>query len=198
MKAMKYIFLLSIILLQWESFANTTSITDNGKIATIQMPLTAKIGIEAIMRDNITVIPLSGLYEHIAWDAANRKFVDHDFLIRVQKSSAVQVLVEIINDQYTCSYNNPNWLLNLPQTIAKVNNGYNYTIKWSGGTQNMGISREAVIDDTSNWLTNYTTGEKYIDLTLKINFPDLTSHTILLDRGGICQGSVTILLSNKL
>ncbi len=198
MKPINYILLLSVIFWQQDSFANTTSITDNGKTATIQIPLTAKIGIDAIIRDNITVTPLSGLYEHIGWDAANRKFTDHNFLVRVQKSSAVPVLFEVINDQYTCSYNNPNWLLNLPQTIAEVNSGYKYTIRWAGGTQNMGINRTTTIDATSDWLTNYTTGDKYIDLTLQINFPDITSHSLLMDRGGICQGSVTMLISNKL
>lgn len=199
MKASKYIlFLLSIYLYTSHCQANTHVISDNGKTATLTLPLKAEISVDSIMRDEITVAPLSGLFEKVTWDKGSNKFRDHQFVLRVIKDTEVPLLFEIINDQYTCSYNNPDWTANLPDTIAVVNSEYSYGVAWSGGSQTMTASRSAVIDAPGAWRPEIGSINKFIDLTLMITFPDVSKHSLLMSKGGVCQGSITMLVSNKL
>lgn len=195
-KSVLYLFILYSI--PFLSFANNQVISDNGKTATLTLPLRATVSVDTIMRDEIMVTPLSGLFEKVSWDKLNRKFLDHHFLLRVSKDSVVPLLFEIINDQYTCSYNNPDWSTALPDTISVVNAGYTYGVAWSGGRQVMTSTRSAIIDDPNSWLTDAGNNDKFIDLTLIINFPDVSPYSSLMNKGGVCQGSITMLVSNKL
>ncbi|EHI5678525.1 hypothetical protein J9T78_004586 [Salmonella enterica] len=188
-----------VALSQQSAYAgNIYKISDNGKTATLTLPLKATISADSILRDSISVTPLSSLYEIIQWDAMNKRFKTHYFLVRVSKDSAVPVLFEIINDQYTCSYNNPDRMAPLPADIAVVNAGYQYSVSWAGKHADMGSGRTATVDDSSAWLPASNGTDKFIDLTLNITFPDMSLYTRLIQQGGICRGSVTMLLSNKL
>ncbi|WP_336285976.1 hypothetical protein [Citrobacter arsenatis] len=178
--------------------AGTSLITDNGKTATLTLPLKATISADSILRDSISVMPLSSLYEIVKWDGVNNRFKTHEFLVRVNKDSAVPILFEVINDQYTCSYNNPDRMNSLPADIAVVNSDYKYSVSWSGKNIDMGSGRTATVDDSNAWLPAISGTSKFIDLTLNITFPEMSSYIRLMTQGGICRGSVTMLLSNKL
>lgn len=187
-----------IFLCLHNAYASTVQISDNGKTATLTMPLKATITADSIIRDGIAVTPLSSLYEIVKWDQNSKRFKAHEFLVRVDKDSVVPVLFEIVNDQYTCSYNNPDRMNNLPIDIAVVNSDYRYNLSWSGGNIDMGKTRAATVDDKDAWLSSSSENKKFIDLTLHITFPDMSSYSQLINNGGICRGSVTMLLSNKL
>lgn len=196
------IFFLLLFLKTISVSANTVSITDNGKTATLTLPLKATISVDSIVREHVTVIPLSSLYEHVSWDNSVKKFRDHQFLVRVMKDTPSPLLYEIINDAYTCSFNNPNRLapVGLPPDIAVVNEGYSYSVTVPGGkSTDMGAARSSIIDDKGGWLPAQGNSDYFIDLTLNIKFPDIQSrHPLLIQRGGICRGSVTMLVSQKL
>lgn len=189
---------LSVICLQKVLAAGTSLITDNGRTATLTFPLKATITADSILRDTILVTPLSSLYEIVKWDPVNKRFKTHEFLVRVGKDSAVPILFEVINDQYTCSYNNPDRMNPLPADIAVVNSDYKYSVSWSGGRVDMGAGRTATVNDSNAWLPSINGTDRFLDLTLNITFPDMSSYTQLMSHGGVCRGSVTMLLSNKL
>lgn len=186
------------VVCQQHACASISQVTNSGKTATLTLPLKATISLDSIMRDSISVMPLSSLYEIVKWDPAGKIFKPHEFLIRVNKDQAVPVLFEIINDQYTCSYYNPVRIKNLPVDIGVVNSGYKYSLSWSGKNVDMGSGRSAIVDDNGAWLSAINGSDKFIDLALNITFPDLSSNAQLMSKGGICRGSVTMLLSNKL
>ncbi len=183
------------------AYANTVQVSENGKMATLTLPLKATISADTIIRDTVMVIPLSSVYEQVKWDKSRDKFVDHHFLVRVVKDEPSPLLYEIINDAYTCSYNNPDRLSTegiLPD-ISVVNNGYNYSISAEVlGTKAMDSGRSITVDVPAAWLPEQSTSQHFIDLTLNITFPDVSKYTELMNRGGICRGSVTMLVSKKL
>lgn len=182
-------------------YANTVKVSANGKMATLALPLKATISVDTIVRDTVTVIPLSSVYEQVKWDKSREKFIEHHFLVRVVKDEPSSLLYEIINDAYTCSYNNPDRLRpqGLPPDISVVNNGYNYSITAEVlGTKAMDSGRSITVDVPAAWLPVQSTSQHFIDLTLNITFPDVSKYTELMNRGGICRGSVTMLVSKKL
>lgn len=189
---------LSAICLQKVFAAGTSQITDNGRTATLTLPLKATITADNILRDTILVTPLSSLYEIVKWDPVNKRFNTHEFLFRVSKDSAVPVLFEILGDQYTCRINNPGGKEPQPADIAVINAGYKYSVSWSGKIRDMGSTRSVTVDDKSAWLTTVNGTDRFIDLTLNITFPDVSAYPMLMNMGGACRGSVTMLLSNKL
>ncbi|EBH8950665.1 hypothetical protein MVS59_004378 [Salmonella enterica] len=182
-------------------FANTVTITENGKTATLKLPLKAVISADSIVREHVTVIPLSSLYEHVSWDKSSNKFREHQFLVRVMKDAPSSLLFEIINDAYTCSYNNPDRLVTsgLPADISQVNKGYKYRVTVPGGRQiDLGGGRSTTISEQEEWLSAQGNNGYFIDLTLNITFPDVAVYPVLMNKGGICRGSVTMLISQKL
>ncbi|EDI1752821.1 hypothetical protein SIL91_005000 [Salmonella enterica] len=179
-------------------YANTVAISENGKVATLTLPLKAAISDNDIIRNAVRVIPLSSVYEHIKWDKAARKLPDHHFLLRVVHDKVSALNYEIINDAYTCSYNNLNRLEALPQGISVVNDGYSYSITAGTNTQDLGSGRSATINETSAWLPAQGTADYFIDLMLNITFPDISKHEELMSKGGFCRGSVTMLVSTAL
>lgn len=192
------LLLLPILSTYNTTFANSFVISDNGKKATLTLPLKAQITADTVMREEISVMPLSPMYDNAIWDKTARKFRDHNFLVRVIKNSPVPILFEIKNDSYTCSYNNPNLETNLPDNISIVNSDYKYQVLWSGGKFDMGPNRLATINDSASWLDAHDKRQKFIDLTLRISFPDISKYQTLMDKGGACRGSITMLISNKL
>lgn len=206
MKKINYIRIISFffILLLFRTIsvsANTVTINENGKTATLKLPLKAVISADSIVREHVTVVPLSSLYEHVSWDKSSRKFRDHQFLVRVMKDTPSSLLYEIINDAYTCSYNNPNRLATsgLPADISQVNKGYKYSVTVPGGRQiDLGGGRSTTISEQEEWLPSQGNSSYFIDLTLNITFPDVTVYPVLMNKGGICRGSVTMLISQKL
>lgn len=187
-----------VISLQEVLSASTSVITNNGQTITLTLPVRATITADSILRDTILVKPLSSLYDVVTWDSENNRFKNHEFLVRVIKETAVPISFEVINDQYTCSYNNPDRMSPLPTDIAIANSDYKYSVSWSGGYVDMGKGRAATVNDSHSWLSSVNGVDRYLDLTLNINFPDMTPYTQLLNRGGLCRGSITMLLSNKL
>lgn len=196
--------------------ANTVSVTQNGKVATLTLPLKATITTDTVTRNAIEVIPLSSLYELIAWNSTTKAFHPHDFLVRVLKERPTTIRFQIVNDQYTCSYANPDWgpqkkpgetpdwqPVTLPPDIAIVNattDGYSYTVTWSTGTTPI-TSRVAEIKQAQtqrSWLDTIDKTKQFIDLTLNIQFPKVSHHKTLMEKGGICRGSVTMLISEPL
>ena len=176
----------------------TSVMTNNGQTITLTLPVKATITADSILRDAILVKPLSSLYDIVTWDSENNRFKNHEFLVRVIKETAVPISFEVINDQYTCGYNNPDRMSPLPIDIAIANSDYKYSVSWSGGYVNMEKGRAAIVNDSHSWRSSVNGVDRYLDLTLNINFPDMTPYTQLLNRGGICRGSITMLLSNKL
>lgn len=179
-------------------YASTTVISENGKKATLTLPLKATISENDMIRNAVRVIPLSSVYEHVKWDKADRKFLDHHFLLRVVYDRVSALNYEIINDAYTCSYNNLNRLEALPQGISVVNDGYHYSITAGMNTQDLAPGRSATIDEANAWLPAQSTPDYFIDLMLNITFPDISKYTDLMSRGGFCRGSVTMLVSARL
>lgn len=202
MKIKKNVILILVIvgalIYQQYSYANTYQITDNGKTARFTLPLKANITVDSVIRDNISVTQLSSLYEILSWDQANKRFNSHEFLLRVEKDQPVPILFEIINDHYTCSYNNPDRMTILPRDISVVNSGYSYSVSWDRNNINMGNGRSVTINDNNSWLPSVNGTNRFIDLTLNIFFPDMSSYAQLMNYGGLCRGSVTILLSSNL
>ncbi|EMW3788911.1 hypothetical protein AAE115_004708 [Salmonella enterica] len=180
-------------------YANTASVSDSGKTATLILPMKATISADTIMRDTVTIIPLSSVYEQVKWDKSSGKFIDHHFLVRVVKDEPSPLLYEIINDAYTCSFNNQNNLNPLFPDISVVNADYNYSVTAEVlGTRAMDSGRSIMIDVPAAWLPVQNTSQHFIDLTLNITFPDIRKYTALMRRGGFCRGSVTMLVSKKL
>ncbi|EUD07286.1 hypothetical protein [Providencia alcalifaciens] len=192
------IFISSFSCISISTAANSSAITDNGKTARLNLPVKATISIDNIIRNEVNIIPLSGLYEIIDWDKNTKKFKNHNLLFRVEKDTPSNLLFEIINDQYTCSYNNPNRSTSLPKDITVVNSGYSYKIAWSKGQQELNSQRSTTINDTTSWLDNYNKTKKFIDLTLNIKFPDISIYPDLINRGGFCRGNITMLVSSIL
>lgn len=179
---------------------NEATITENGRVATLKIPLKATITDDMTVRETIDVTPLSSLYENARWNKTTKKFDDHELLLRVIKSEKVPVLVEIINDQYTCSYNNPDWLAaqSQPTALAGVNTGYTYSLLWSGNSVSMpSSSRSARIDSSASWLQGLD-GNYFLDLKIKIGFPVVSGSAELMSKGGFCRGSVSMLISRTL
>lgn len=191
----------------------SSSITGNGKVATLTLPLKASITQDLVTRSPIEVMPLSAQYELIPWDKNAKKFHDHDFLVRVLKDNPTVLQFEIVNDQYTCSYAKPNWgpgplpgrlPVLLPDDIAVVNVGYTYQLKVklpkTGREFTTPVVRGAPseLDKKTDWLDNVDKTKKFIDVALHIQFPDVSQYSLLMDKGGICRGSVTMLISDKL
>lgn len=194
------IFLLFCIQISFV-YANTTQISENGKTATLTLPLKATISADTITRDTVTVIPLSSVYEQVKWDKSRENFIEHHFLVRVVKDEPSPLLYEIINDAYTCSYNNPDRLsqAELPPDISVVNDGYNYSITAAVlGTKTLDSNRSITVDVPAAWLPVQSTSQYFIDLSLNITFPDVRNYAVLMSRGGICRGNVTMLVSKKL
>lgn len=178
--------------LKWASGSNTSQITENGKKVTFTLPLIATITTDTILRDEVEIIPLSSLTEVATWDKDAGKFNDHQLLLRVVKTNPVPLLVEIINDHYTCSYNKSGG-------TTGVNEGYQYSVEWRGHKENMDAStRRARIDADSDWLPSFDKTNYFLPLTLNIVFPDFSKDTTLIAEGGMCRGSVTMLVSNAL
>lgn len=180
--------------------ANEAKITENGRIATLKIPLKAIITDDMIVREEIDVTPLSSLYENARWNVATKKFSDHQLLLRVTKSEKVPVLFEIINDQYTCSYNNPDWnaAQSQPDALSEVNSGYSYSLLSSGKAVPMPApARSARIDNSSSWQQGMD-GNYFLDLTLIIAFPVVSGSVDLMKKGGFCRGSVSMLVSRTL
>lgn len=179
--------------------ANTVSITENGKKATLTLPLKATITDNDIIREAVKVVPLSSVYEHIKWDKVNQKLVDHHFLLRVIKDQTSPLRYQIINDSYTCAYNNPDRLHPLSPDISVVNAGYQYSISVQGkGSQALDNNRSIILDEPSAWLPLQGTSQSFIDLTLNITFPPVGKDSDLMTRGGFCRGSVTMLVGKQL
>ncbi|EEV3841309.1 hypothetical protein CRD82_01780 [Escherichia coli] len=176
---------------------NEVAITENGRVATFKMPLRAIISEDMTMRETIDIIPLSSLYENATWDTISKKFKDHELLLRVKKSERIPVLFEIINDQYTCSYNNPAWKgsLSQPTALAGVNTGYTYTLLWNENSISVPkLTRSALVDGSSLWQKDLE-GYYFLDLKLRIGFPVVSGSTSLMNKGGFCSGSISILIS---
>ncbi|EDW4550380.1 hypothetical protein VQZ12_004711 [Salmonella enterica] len=181
--------------------AGTVQISDNGKTATLTLPLKATISVDTIMRDKVTVIPLSSLYEQVNWDNSARRFIDYQFLVRVMKDTPSLLLYEIINDAYTCSYNNPDRVSasGLPADISVMNSGYQYSLSWAGRARtSLGSNRSTTVNAPDSWLPVQGGSGYFIDLNLNITFPDVSIYPRLMSQGGICRGSVTMLISKKL
>ncbi|EKN3347921.1 hypothetical protein NFB56_09885 [Yersinia ruckeri] len=193
---------LAVLLIQSGSVkaVNEATITENGRVATLVIPLKATITDDMVVRETIDVTPMSSLYENATWNKATNKFSDHQLLLRVTKSERVPVLVEIINDQYTCAYNNPDWMANQsqPAALVGVNTGYTYSLLWSGNTVAMPApQRSARVDNSSSWQQGLD-GNYFLDLTLNMGFPVVSSSVELMSKGGFCQGSVSMLISRTL
>ncbi|EPC4783753.1 hypothetical protein Q1B84_004778 [Salmonella enterica] len=179
-------------------YASTADISEYGKRATLTLPLKATISDNDIIRNAVRVIPLSSVYEHVQWDKAGRKFLDHHFLLRVVYDKVSPLNYEIINDAYTCASNNPNRLNPLFPDISVVNEGYQYSITAGMITKNLDNFRSVIVDEKGAWLPVQTTSDYFIDLTLNITFPDISKYSGLMSRGGFCRGSVTMLISAQL
>ncbi|HFW3090909.1 TPA: hypothetical protein ACIBE3_004584 [Salmonella enterica subsp. enterica serovar Reading] len=192
---LKLYFLLCILISPVYAL-NKVDITDNGKKVTLTLPLKATITDNDIIKEVVTVVPLSSVYENIKWDKTTQKLSDHHFLLRVIKDDISKLRYEIINDSYTCAYNNPNRLEDLPGGISVVNEGYEYSISVQGkGNQILDRARTTTIDKNDAWLPLQGTAQKFIDLTLNITFPDISQQTDLMNKGGFCRGSVTMMVS---
>ncbi|ECX3818777.1 hypothetical protein F6B50_23975 [Salmonella enterica] len=178
--------------------AGSYMITNNGSTATLTLPLKAVIADDLINREEITILPLSSLYEHVSWDTDQNKFKKHHFLLRVSRAEPTPLYFEIINDQYTCSYNNPDWMNKHPDDIVGVNQDYSYTVSWPGSQKEMNNNRGTEINANDDWLTSGPGSDKFIDLSLNITFPDVYNIGLMKQRGGMCRGSVTMLISRKL
>lgn len=176
----------------------TAEISENGKKATLTLPLTALVSVNNIMNDTVTVIPLSSVYENVKWDTTAKKLLDHHFLLRVIRNGVKPLIYEVINDAYTCGLNNPNRLNKLLPDISVVNDGYKYSVTAGTNNYDLGVNRSATIDEISDWQPVQGTSDYFIDLTLNITFPDVSKRTGLMSRGGFCRGSVTMLVSAKL
>ena len=180
--------------------ASEATVTENGRVATLTIPLKASITDDMILRETISVTPLSSLYENAVWNSSQSKFNDHNLLLRVSRSDRVPVLFEIINDQYSCAYNNPNWSAtqSQPAALVGVNSGYTYSLGWSGNMVSIpAVDRSARIDATPAWQKGLD-GNYFLDLTLKIGFPVVSGSSQLMSKGGICRGSVSMLISRTL
>lgn len=196
------LYALALLLIQSSSAstANEVAITKNGRVATLKIPLKAIITPDMITREIIDVIPLSSFYENATWNIDKKKFNDHQLLLRVTKNVQVPVLFEIINDQYTCSYNNPDWMAHQSQPTALIgaNTGYTYTLFGGGNTISLTPpDRLAVIDNTVSWLKGVD-GNYFLDLTLNIGFPIVSGSSTLMSKGGLCRGSISMLISRKI
>ncbi|MGY0144670.1 hypothetical protein ACVQ8I_00560 [Edwardsiella tarda] len=180
--------------------ANTATISDNGKTATLTIPLTATITDDTVLREEISVTPMSSLYGTISWNKQGRKFNDHQLLFRVTKNVQVPIIVEVLHDQYTCSYNNPNSQSDISQqyALSSVNSGYIYALLLNAKNIPMPHpNRTAIIDDNASWLQNLD-GNYFLDMRLNITFPTISQSNALMNNGGLCQGSVSLLVSRKL